>query len=243
MRSLHSISHDICFSHRSTCTDGLLHMDICYMPTTQCKRGVKLEPSRWKTRLVVVVCRWCNWTKCIQLLACRSRGRYAYIQAFCGRCRSTSLAYRWVMKYTWRLVKFLSIVMFRNTKKKRLPTVSWLILFRLSVLSWAFVLSGLTMETSIRFVSGSSSGVTVSGINQTTMNNRPPGTIINAAVQSWGSGTQAEIPRWGAFYTHPGSKIVVNTTTPNILPGNASEGIFLPAQANLPITGSAWGLM
>jgi hypothetical protein len=106
-----------------------------------------------------------------------------------------------------------------------------------------FCTVGLTMETSIRFVSGSSSGVTVSGINQTTMNDRPPGTIINAAVQSWGSGTQAEIPRWGAFYTHPGSKIVVNTTTPNILPGNASEGIFLPAQANLPITGSAWGLM
>lgn len=35
----------------------------------------------------------------------------------------------------------------------------------------------------------------------------------------------------------------MNVSTPNILPGNASEGIFIAPQASTPVTGSAWGLL
>ncbi|KAF4611380.1 hypothetical protein G7Y89_g15634 [Cudoniella acicularis] len=143
----------------------------------------------------------------------------------------------------WEFILVPVSWVFRKSCRRRRPSVPWLILFGLSVLSWAFVLSGLTMETSTGFVADRISGASVSGVNQTTLNARQPSTVVDDAFQSWKMGTQAEIPRWGALYTLPGSTITVNTSTPNTLPRNTTEEIFLTPQGEAPLVGSAWGLL
>jgi hypothetical protein len=41
----------------------------------------------------------------------------------------------------------------------------------------------------------------------------------------------------------PGSELIMDTSTPNVLLKNASSGIFLAPQAEVPITGYTWGLV
>lgn len=125
---------------------------------------------------------------------------------------------------------------------ERMPSVPWLVLFFLSVLSWAFVLSGLTMNTAPGFAVGHNVGVSVLGINETTMNVRTPVTVFNSAYERWRAGTEAQIPKLGALYTKPGSTLKTNVTTPNILPQDGGAKMFLIPQADVPLTGTSWGL-
>ncbi|OAG43221.1 hypothetical protein AYO21_02507 [Fonsecaea monophora] len=127
--------------------------------------------------------------------------------------------------------------------KKPMPSRVWVILFNLSVLSWTFVLSGLAMSVTTGFVRGQSANARVLGVNETTMNTRNPPTVLDAAYQGWRYGTPAQIPSWGSLYTESGSTLLTNSSTPNTLPADASQGIFLAPQAAMPVVGSAWGLL
>ncbi|KIW81818.1 hypothetical protein Z517_04844 [Fonsecaea pedrosoi CBS 271.37] len=127
--------------------------------------------------------------------------------------------------------------------KKPMPSRVWVILFCLSVLSWTFVLSGLAMSVTTEFVRGQSANARVLGVNETTMNTRNPPTVLDAAYQGWRYGTPAQIPSWGSLYTESGSTLLTNSSTPNTLPADASQGIFLAPQAAMPVVGSAWGLL
>jgi hypothetical protein len=102
-----------------------------------------------------------------------------------------------------------------------------MILFGLSVLSWAFVLSGLTMNISNGFVAGHRAGASVVGINDMTMNKRLLFRVLDSAFQHWRFGSPAQIPSGAALYTQPGSTIIANISTHNTLPADASEGVFL----------------
>ncbi|KAH8748318.1 hypothetical protein BGZ57DRAFT_916017 [Hyaloscypha finlandica] len=153
----------------------------------------------------------------------------------------------WHTDKSWSTLGAWSI-MFRaianlRTGEKRMLSWPWIMLFGLSVLSWAFVLSGLTMATTAGFVAGHDSGVDVQGMNSTTMNLREPYPLLYQAFQRWGSGAPAQIPGVGAVYTAADStKLTVSTA--NNLPADASESIFLAPQASEgPVTGSAWGLL
>jgi hypothetical protein len=92
----------------------------------------------------------------------------------------------------WKFV--LALVYWRSKKRDAMPSFLWMLLFILSVLSWAFVFSGLTMNTSSGYVSGRRAGVAVSGVNETTLNNQFPSSIIDSAFQNWKMGSQTRAP-------------------------------------------------
>jgi hypothetical protein len=98
------------------------------------------------------------------------------------------------------------------------------------------------METFDGYKAGSTPGATVVGINQAAMANRPTFGLVEAANQQWALGSIPQIPLAAAIYVPPGSNIKPNVSTPNSLPANASMGVFLAPQANVPITGDIWGL-
>lgn len=75
------------------------------------------------------------------------------------------------------------------------------------------------------------------------MNTRRPVDLVDAAYERWRFGAPAQIPGWGSLYTELGSTLITNLSTPNTLPADASQGIFLAPQATVPVTGSAWGLL
>jgi hypothetical protein len=116
----------------------------------------------------------------------------------------------------------------------------WKILFGLSVLSWSFVLSGLTMQTQDGYKAGNVPGTNVTGVNQGSMGLRASTDIINAASYLWTLDSAPQIPSGSALYVPLNSSIMTNVSKPNTLPSNAME-IFLTAQAPVPITGSIWG--
>ena len=116
----------------------------------------------------------------------------------------------------------------------------WIILFGLSVLSWSFALSGLTMQTQDGYKAGNVPGTKVTGVNQGSMGSRFSADIINAASYLWTLDSTPQIPSGGALYVPLNSSITTNVLKPNTLPSTARE-IFLTAQAPVPITGSIWG--
>jgi hypothetical protein len=118
----------------------------------------------------------------------------------------------------------------------------WIILFGLSVLSWSFVLSGLTMQTQDGYKAGKVPGVNLTGVNQDTMGYRINTDLVNATFNLWGLDSIPAIPSGAALYVPPNSSIMANVSRPNTLPANAME-IFLTAQAPVPITGSIWGVV
>ena len=118
----------------------------------------------------------------------------------------------------------------------------WFILFGLSVLSWSFVLSGLTMQTQDGYKAGSVPGTNLTGVNQISMGYRANSDIINAATQLWGIDSPPTIPFDAALYVPQNSSIMANVSKTNTLPSNAME-VFLTAQAPIPITGNIWGLV
>jgi hypothetical protein len=65
----------------------------------------------------------------------------------------------------------------------------WLLLFGFSILSWVFVLSGLSMETFEGFKAGPTPGATVVGINQAAIDRRPTLGIVETAKQQWALGS------------------------------------------------------
>jgi hypothetical protein len=118
----------------------------------------------------------------------------------------------------------------------------WIVLFSLSVLSWSFVLSGLTMQTQDGWKAGKVPGVNLTGVNQHTMGYRINTDILNATFLLWGLGSTPAIPSGATIYVQPNSSIMANVSRPNTLPSNAQE-IFLTAQAPVPITGRIWGVV
>lgn len=118
----------------------------------------------------------------------------------------------------------------------------WIILFGLSVLSWSFALSGLTMQTQDGFKAGNVPGANLTGVNQETMGYRINTDLLNATFKLWGLDSTPVIPSGAAIYVPPNSSIMANVSSPNTLPSNAME-IFLTAQAPVPITGSIWGVV
>ncbi|KAF1961636.1 hypothetical protein CC80DRAFT_531497 [Byssothecium circinans] len=131
------------------------------------------------------------------------------------------------------------------TKDKKDKTLSWIWfpLFALSFLSWAFVFTGLTMETEDSFRPGKRPGLNVVGVNSTSFNARSTFSVLDAAFQNWGQAQEAHIPGSGALYFSPGRANNFNMTRRNTFPSRTEQPVFLAPQAELPVTGEAWGLM
>ncbi|PVH83745.1 hypothetical protein DL98DRAFT_652209 [Cadophora sp. DSE1049] len=125
---------------------------------------------------------------------------------------------------------------------RRKLTIPWALLFGLSVLSWTFVLSGLTMNTSKSWAFGHRAGIAVSGVNETTMNTRTPARVYKSALQLWQTGAEPRLPKMGTFYSKPGHLLHANFSGSNTLPANVDDEIFLGPQANVPLSGTAWGM-
>ncbi|KAG4431991.1 hypothetical protein IFR05_012519 [Cadophora sp. M221] len=117
----------------------------------------------------------------------------------------------------------------------------WFLLFFLSILSWTFVLSGLSMETYSGFKPGKSAGTDVVGIDHLTMNNRPGFGFMERTTNQWKTRAAAQIPLGSALYIQPHSNMTVNVSSTNVLPMDGSSEMFLTSQANSPITGRSWG--
>ncbi|RYP89131.1 hypothetical protein DL769_000179 [Monosporascus sp. CRB-8-3] len=124
------------------------------------------------------------------------------------------------------------------------PTLSWvwIPLFLLSVLSWSFALTGLTMETEDSFKAGDTTNASVVGANATSFNRRSTFDVLDAAFHEWRQARLARPPSVGAVYSIPGSSFDFNMTTGNTLPSTADTPIFLGPQAETPVTGSVWGI-
>ncbi|KAK4039272.1 hypothetical protein C8A01DRAFT_47229 [Parachaetomium inaequale] len=118
----------------------------------------------------------------------------------------------------------------------------WIPLFVLSILSWAFALSGLTMETRQTYRAGSDPGVSVVGSNATNFNSWTVYTVLDSAYHAWRLDQQPRLPLLGALYSIPGAPIGFNMTTGNELPPNTSVPLVLAPQAEVPVTGTAWGV-
>jgi hypothetical protein len=130
----------------------------------------------------------------------------------------------------------------RNYGKDPVLSWLWVVLFVLQLLSWAFVLSGLTMETEASFKVGSAPGASVVGANASTFDGRSAVGVLEAAYQVWRLGQKPQMPFLGAFYSPSEPRVDFNVTTGNSLPENNKEAIFLGPRADMPLTGRAWGL-
>jgi hypothetical protein len=119
----------------------------------------------------------------------------------------------------------------------------WVVLYLLKLLSWAFALSGLTMETRDSFTAGGVANATVVGANATTFNRRRGYRVVDVAYQDWRNAKQAQIPLAAALYSPPGSSLTTNVSAPNALPSDGASEIFLAPQAEVPLVGSAWGIV
>lgn len=128
-------------------------------------------------------------------------------------------------------------------------------------MSWAFVLTGLTMETRDSFKAGKNRGVEVLGVNASTFHRRSAYDILEAAFHNWGQAQEANVPWNGAVYFTPGRKTRFNMTGGNTIPSRTDfhpkrtsnhlnrgpsttiEPIFLAPQSEFPVTGETWGLL
>lgn len=137
--------------------------------------------------------------------------------------------------------------LFRSPEKRgsRYPTSwVWTTLFVLSFLSWAFPLSGLTMEMAQSYKPGSVAGVQVVGAQPSRFDQREAYDLLEDAHQQWATARQPRMPLIGALYSDHEDPIGnLNMTSGNTFPA-AMNGkvIFLAAQAGSPITGESWGM-
>lgn len=125
-------------------------------------------------------------------------------------------------------------------------TLPWRLWLSLAIPSFlvfvALPLSGLSLETDSGYVrrsSGSGKGVNVQGFSYANFNERLDGEVVTDTEVLWKSTAVPNIPKMGTIYTRPGAE--------RLAPGNlpTDEGvsdIFLTAQADTPIEGTAWGL-
>jgi len=137
------------------------------------------------------------------------------------------------------------LLMFRKENRLRLATSPvWLPLFAVSVLSWAFPLTGLTMDTKDAFKPGRFRGVNVVGANEETFNHRNATEMLAAAYRIWGKREEEALPRNAVFYSEQRTAGVFNISGGNTLPLSAEKPIFLAPQAELPVHGeNVWGLV
>jgi hypothetical protein len=119
----------------------------------------------------------------------------------------------------------------------------WTVNFILSLLAWSFVLSGLTMQIESGFKAGNNAAAQLLGLNGSTFDSRTAVDLLTSTYQGWRNNLVVDIPLRAAIYSSPGSKLAINTSTPNTLPSNASSEIFLTPQSTVPITGDIWGVI
>jgi hypothetical protein len=162
----------------------------------------------------------------------------------------------WDKVREWNMVKAwinLRAKQSSNPAEKSLPSRIWVILFVLSVLSWAFVLSGLTMQTKDYYKAGHDIGAPVVGANASNFNGRLVSNLVDAAYQEWKQGVKAQIPLLGAVYTPPGDNSGINVLGGNTL-SDLTEYFLAPQSSpgdaytaytseSVPVTGSAWGIV
>ncbi|KAI9162989.1 hypothetical protein HJFPF1_04584 [Paramyrothecium foliicola] len=120
----------------------------------------------------------------------------------------------------------------------------WGLLAFLSVLPFiAFPLSGLVFEITDGYISTSSHPLVI-GRNTSTW--LASAGLSTPAQNAWRMGVSPTIPGFGIVYTPPGIDRAKHSTlkqVPNTLPSTSSiPDIFLAPQAEVPVSGRAWGL-
>ena len=125
----------------------------------------------------------------------------------------------------------------------RLPWSLWLALAFPSILVFiALPISGLSLETDTGYIiQGRNAGVgpNITGFTYTNFNERNMDEAQTGSQTTWKNAMDARIPGMGVVYTRPDADPV----TPSILPkDDGLSGVFLTAQAEGPIDGTAWGM-
>ncbi|KFY24630.1 hypothetical protein V491_02065, partial [Pseudogymnoascus sp. VKM F-3775] len=120
----------------------------------------------------------------------------------------------------------------------------WCLLALLSILPFiAFPLSGLVIELGDGHIR-TSEHPSVAGRNASTYNDAV--SAVSDATSAWEIGLNPTIPGFGVVYTAPGidrSEHSCLGEVPNTLPLTESiPDMFLAPQADLPVSGKAWGL-
>lgn len=104
-------------------------------------------------------------------------------------------------------------------------------------------ISGLSLETEAGFVystARNSTGPNVTGFSYANFNERLPFSASSGASAMWHNAIEPRVPGLGAIYTRSDAK---EPMTPGSLPrDDGVSGIFLTAQTQNPIHGTAWGL-
>lgn len=130
----------------------------------------------------------------------------------------------------------------RKRRGRQTLTTLWLVLFVLSTLSWSFALSGLTLETGNAFVVGNTAGADVLGLNASNFDQRLTLQFMTEVLDHWQLGTEPRIPLAGSLLVEESSSQSPNASSADNLPSDPVNHIFLTPQANVPVTGRAWGL-
>lgn len=124
-----------------------------------------------------------------------------------------------------------------------LPWKLWLALAVPSLLVFIVLpISGLALETEpgyIRELSDSVKGVNVTGYAYANFNNRARGEVVSDAQTFWETTFAPRLPKMGLVYSRPGAEMMPQGTLPI---DRGVTDVFLTAQAETPIEGTAWGL-
>jgi hypothetical protein len=125
----------------------------------------------------------------------------------------------------------------------RLPWSLWLALAVPSLLVFiALPISGLSLETDTGYIirgGNGGAGPNITGFTYSNFNERNTDEALSGAATMWKNSMDARIPGMGVVYTRPNADPV----TPSILPkDDGLSSVFLAAQAEGPIDGTAWGL-
>ncbi len=142
----------------------------------------------------------------------------------------------WNKLGVWKIVATKLFARKKSTHIGRL----WALLFLLSVLSWSFVLSGLTMEMYEGYKVGTTPGTDVVGANEDSLNKRSTYSLLRTTREAWSNGDEPRLPSGAALYVTSGDPITPNISTPNAIPSDAAAGLFLAPQAEVPVTGNTW---
>lgn len=141
--------------------------------------------------------------------------------------------------------------MLRRLRQKGLrgdaaPGLSWTLWFSLALPSLllfiALPISGLSFETEtgyVRQTARNSTGPNVTGFSYANFNERLTSEATDGAFSMWRNAMDARVPGMGVIYTPPDAE----SMPPSVLPkDDGLSGVFLTAQAENPIEGTAWGL-
>ncbi|KAH7081825.1 hypothetical protein BKA63DRAFT_463289 [Paraphoma chrysanthemicola] len=138
----------------------------------------------------------------------------------------------------------------RGLDQIQLPSALWFLLTLPSMFVFtAYPISGLTMEMTAGFLHGTNDGIgpMVTGFSYANFNERNMGDAFAGARVTWTNALDARISGHGAVYTPAGFDRFQHQflqKRPTILPkDDGISRIFLAAQAENPIEGSAWGLL